>query len=498
MGYSTSAGSSSNQAPGGQYSDSGGGSGTYIDAALAAAASAATSAAAAAISASTASVTTGTINGATIGVTNPSSGKFTTLETTQIVGIGTTPVSNVPLLIGKNITGNATSYGARVTGTIQSDVITTANIFNSAPSTAVANFTLGNLRHYHAQNLTLGNGSTVTTQTGFFAADLLSGVSNYGFRSLMTAGTNKYGLYLEGNADNYIAGNTGIGVSPLPNVRNYTGFTGSSTSATEYGTYSYILATANSGAVSKFAGTFVGQMSTGLNTSGGVIGVQGNGNIQAAGATTGQLIGVLGALSTSAAGTVLGTATTFQSTIQNGGSSTFAGALIGYHAVDHSVTATGAVAAFYGAYTAAANKYNLCMAGTATNLFNGDVQAAAAANIVVTGTGGLGYGTGSGGSVTQITSKATTVGLNKTNGAITTHNASLASNTSVTFAVNNSTVAATDVVVACIKSGSSGNYQVTVDAVVAGAFNVSIRNISAGPLTDVLVINFAVIKGVTS
>jgi hypothetical protein len=497
MGYSTSAGSSSNQAPGGQYSDSGGGSGTYIDAALAAAASAATSAAAAAISASTASVTTGTINGATIGATNPSSGKFTTLETTQTVGIGTTPVNNVPLLIGENITGNATSYGARVTSTIQSDVITTANIFNSAPSTAVASFTLGNLRHYHAQNLTLGSGSTVTTQTGFLAADLLSGVSNYGFRSLMTAGTNKWGLYMEGNADNYLAGNLGVGVTPLATVKNYSGFSGNSTDAAEYSLYAYMLAGARAGSSSKFAGTFVGQAHTGLNITGGVVGVQGNGNISGVGASMGQLIGSLGAISTSAAGTVLGTTASFQSTIQNAGASTFSGALIGYHAVDHAVTATGAVAAFYGAYTAAANKYNLCMAGTATNLFNGDLQAASAANILVTGTGGLGYSTGSGGSVTQTGSRTTNItsGIDKTNGSITL--VSAAGSTSwQSFTVTNNKVAATDTVRVCQKSGTD-LYMIHVTAVSAGSFRITFAT-TGGTTVEQPVFNFAVIKGVTS
>lgn len=123
-------------------------------------------------------------------------------------------------------------------------------------------------------------------------------------------------------------------------------------------------------------------------------------------------------------------------------------------------------------------------------------------NVLVTGAGGLGYGTGSGGTVTQLTSKATNVTLNKTNGSITTSNGALANNITVVFAVFNSTVAATDTIVLNIKSGGSGSTQSAyfcwVDAVAAGQFNVCIRNISGGTLSEALTLNFAVIKAVTA
>jgi hypothetical protein len=66
-------------------------------------------------------------------------------------------------------------------------------------------------------------------------------------------------------------------------------------------------------------------------------------------------------------------------------------------------------------------------------------------------TGGLGYGTGSGGAVTQATSRTTGVTLDKTNGAITL--VSAAGTTSwQSFTVTNSTVAATDTVaLTCMK-----------------------------------------------
>ena len=113
--------------------------------------------------------------------------------------------------------------------------------------------------------------------------------------------------------------------------------------------------------------------------------------------------------------------------------------------------------------------------------------------------GGLGYGTGAGGTVTQITSKSTAVVLNKVCGQITTHNATLNAGVEVGFSVTNSAVAATDVVVLSIASGGSfDSYHLSVDSVTAGFFRISISNVSASNLGEALVINFAVIKAVTS
>lgn len=115
-------------------------------------------------------------------------------------------------------------------------------------------------------------------------------------------------------------------------------------------------------------------------------------------------------------------------------------------------------------------------------------------------TGGVGYGTGAGGVVTQITSKSTAVTLTKICGQITTHNASLAAGATVGFTVNNNTIAATDVVVLSIASGASSAlaYTLTAVSIAANLFGIEIRNNSTGALAEVLIINFAVIKAVTA
>jgi len=113
--------------------------------------------------------------------------------------------------------------------------------------------------------------------------------------------------------------------------------------------------------------------------------------------------------------------------------------------------------------------------------------------------GALGYGTGTGGTVTQATSKSTGVTLNKSCGTITLNAASLAAGAAVAFTLTNSVIAAEDVVLVTIKSGATAaGYDVQVEATAAGSCSISIRNRSAGPLAEAVVLNFAVIKSVAA
>jgi len=115
--------------------------------------------------------------------------------------------------------------------------------------------------------------------------------------------------------------------------------------------------------------------------------------------------------------------------------------------------------------------------------------------IASTGTAGVGYATGAGGTVTQATSRTTGVTLNKTAGAITLFSAA-GSATAATFTVTNSTVAATDLVILNQKSGTD-LYDLMVTAVAAGSFNISFRT-TGGTTTETPVFNFAVIKAVAA
>jgi hypothetical protein len=116
-------------------------------------------------------------------------------------------------------------------------------------------------------------------------------------------------------------------------------------------------------------------------------------------------------------------------------------------------------------------------------------------SILSNGLSGIGYATGAGGTVTQATSRTTGVTINKVSGAITMFSAA-GSATAASFTVTNSAVAATDVIHLSQKSGTN-LYNFLVTTVAAGSFNITFFT-TGGTATDAPVINFVVIKGVTS
>ena len=115
-------------------------------------------------------------------------------------------------------------------------------------------------------------------------------------------------------------------------------------------------------------------------------------------------------------------------------------------------------------------------------------------------TAGLGYATGAGGAVTQATNRTTGVTLNKVCGAITTDAASLAAGAEATFTVTNSTVAATDTVLVCLKTPSATGLSLPfVSTVAAGSFDITLTNLHASTAdTSASVINFVVVKAVAA
>jgi hypothetical protein len=113
----------------------------------------------------------------------------------------------------------------------------------------------------------------------------------------------------------------------------------------------------------------------------------------------------------------------------------------------------------------------------------------------VTYTNTIGYDTGSGGTVTQLTSRTTGVTLNKLSGAITLFTAA-GSATAATFTVTNSTVTAADTIIVNQKSGTN-LYVTAVTAVAAGSFNITFYT-TGGTSSDAPVFNFNVIHGATA
>jgi hypothetical protein len=123
---------------------------------------------------------------------------------------------------------------------------------------------------------------------------------------------------------------------------------------------------------------------------------------------------------------------------------------------------------------------------------------ASTGNILISATGKLGYTTGSGGTVTQATSKSTGVTLNKANGQITLNGAALGGDTTVSFTLTNSLIAAGDVLVLNhISGGTAGSYLLNAQSS-AGAASINVRNITTGSLSEAIVIAYAVIRATTA
>ena len=116
-------------------------------------------------------------------------------------------------------------------------------------------------------------------------------------------------------------------------------------------------------------------------------------------------------------------------------------------------------------------------------------------DLVMSG-GELGYTAEASGTVTQGASlgKATPVTLNKSAGQITMNDAALANVTNVSFTLTNSTISAKDVVVLSVSSGATaGAYNCWISGKATGSCTITLRNLSGGPLSEAVVINFAVI-----
>lgn len=404
------------------------------------------------------------------------------------IGVGSAPAAGFSLSVTAPITGATSSVGISSAGVIQSDVTNLTYMYRSQASTAAAAFTLANLTHYVASQGSFGAGSAVTSQYGFYATGNLIGATNnfgfwsgdfasvtstkvaYGFYSVgnvASGGGTTWAFYGAGTANSYIGGNIGIG-------RN-----------TNLGFTNLDIGRNITGAVTAYGVSISSTVQSDVTTN--AFGVTVNPSTAAAAFTLANLYYYNAGQGTFGAGS---TVTTQYGFTASGG---LIGATTNYGFFAGNTAAVTAGKTAYGFYsgvnvqTGGGTTFGFYAGGTAANRFSGDVT--------VFGAGGLGYSTGSGGAVTQITSRTTGVTLNKTNGAITLVSAA-GSTAWQSITVTNSTVAATDVVKVCQKSGTD-LYLIHVTAVAAGSFRITYAT-TGGVTTETPVFNFAVIKAATA
>jgi len=130
-----------------------------------------------------------------------------------IGGTATPSAAGQTLRIGANMTGLSNEWAAVVNnGQVRSGVTSTAYMYRSTLETQATAFTLTNFYYNHTSQSSIGAGSAVTNQYGYFAESTMTGATNnYGFYGNIASGTGRWNLYMGGTAQNYIAGNVGIG-----------------------------------------------------------------------------------------------------------------------------------------------------------------------------------------------------------------------------------------------------------------------------------------------
>jgi len=162
---------------------------------------------------------------------------------------------------------------------------------------------------------------------------------------------------------------------------------------------------------------------------------------------------------------------------------------------------TSAYAVSYGLYA----KQGTAGSGGTTYaaVFEGDVIFGGAGTgfALYTATAGFGFGVGAGSTGTQATNKSTAVAMGKAcrTGTITMNSAQLNAATIVSFNVTSLACAAGDIMICTHHStGTFGAYTIAGRCTGTNTATISVRNNTAGNLSEAIVINFVILSAVTS
>jgi hypothetical protein len=449
------------------------------------------------------SVDAGSITGTTLGssVVNSSLtsvGTLSSLTTSGNVVIGgnltvngtTTTVSNETVTNTETITGalvvNGTLSGAGVSTYLASPPAiggTTASTIRGTTITATTGFT-GNLTGNVTGNVT-GTVTDGVVTTGSYADPAwITSISSSKVVGSVTAAA---GLLTGATL------NSTVVTSSLTSVGTLTGLTvtGSITANTNTNNQSYTTNGTGSVTITSGATGNINNMNIGGTTA-----AQGNFTTLAASSTV----------------SGLGFSTYLASPPAIGGTAAAAGTFTALTGT--SLTATGTIA-----INTTSNNQSYTTSGTATitmtsggtgyidNIAIGFTTASTGkfttlvgtTSVLTSGTGGIGYSTGAGGSVVQGTSRTTSVTLNKPTGQITMISGSIPANTTQSFVLTNSCISSTDIVhVQHISAGTLGLYSITA-APGNGSATIYLRNNtgSATP-TEAPQLQFVVVKAVTA
>ena len=136
-----------------------------------------------------------------------------TVTVNGYMGVGGVLSAGNGLRVGSSaLTGTAqTGVSSALVGT--SAATTSVRAFAANLETAAAAFTTSFTAGLLVNDVVKGAGSTITNQYGIQISDQTQGTNNYGISSLVSSGTNKWNIYASGTAQNYFAGNVGVGAA---------------------------------------------------------------------------------------------------------------------------------------------------------------------------------------------------------------------------------------------------------------------------------------------
>lgn len=126
------------------------------------------------------------------------------------IGLGGTGASNIGLNHQYTLSSASTRYGELIYPTIASGGSATVLVCAAGGSMA-ASSSATTLACFHASNVTLASGASVTNQYGVFVgAGFTGGTNNYGIYSAIASGSGRWNFYADSTAGNYFGGDTGI------------------------------------------------------------------------------------------------------------------------------------------------------------------------------------------------------------------------------------------------------------------------------------------------
>jgi hypothetical protein len=143
-----------------------------------------------------------------------------TVTVNGYMGVGGAASSGIGVRVLSNALASVAQYGI-VSDITSTSAATTRTVgVYARVNTAAATYTVANAADFIAggAGAVIGAGSSITNAHGLYIEDHSAGTNNYGITSLVSSGTNKWNIYASGTAENYFAGNVGIGTSPVSYV----------------------------------------------------------------------------------------------------------------------------------------------------------------------------------------------------------------------------------------------------------------------------------------